>query len=62
VFVNDTIYSIAVRLRYRIGGGKVTWFYEMYRTDKVFDDAFNGACTQVKEATDLPLLLGSPEA
>ncbi len=61
VFVNGPAYQIVVRLRYRPAGGKVLFFYEMWRTDKVFDDAFNEAIGKVAEETTLPVLLGKPE-
>lgn len=60
VFRGDARYRIAARLRYRLIGG-IKWFYELYRHDLVFDDAFTKACAQVKDKTLLPLFYGSPE-
>jgi uncharacterized protein YfdQ (DUF2303 family) len=61
VFRSEAPYEIAARLRYRINSGRVTWFFELYRTDKVFDDAFNGACKRAAAETGLPLFVGTPE-
>ena len=62
VFTNGEPYQILVQLRYRpSGNGKVVFFYELWREDRVFNHAFDEACTEVAERTGLPVLLGSPE-
>jgi len=61
IFVGGDIYRIAVRLRYRIRNGKISWSYNLYRIENVFEDAFDGACKEAKERTELPLYLGSSE-
>lgn len=61
VFLNGPVYSVIVRLRYRLRSGKVFWFYEMYRKDKVFDDAFHGACEDARTKTEIPLFVGKHE-
>lgn len=60
VFRNGPYYRVVARLRYRVRGG-VTFWYELWRTDRVFDHAFNEAVDTVKASVDLPLLLGAPE-
>jgi uncharacterized protein YfdQ (DUF2303 family) len=62
VFRSGAVYQIAVRLRYRAREGSVVWFFELYRADRAFDDAFREACEQARAATELPLFYGSPEA
>jgi uncharacterized protein YfdQ (DUF2303 family) len=62
VFVNGDAYQVLVRLRYRSMSGTVMFFYELWRTDRVFDHAFKEAVARVEEETGLPVLLGSPEA
>lgn len=62
VFKNDAPYRIAVRLRYRKSEGGLVFWYEMWRQDSVFDDAFKQALDRVRTETGLPVLLGSPEA
>lgn len=62
VFKNGEPYQVLVQLRYRaIGGGKVAFFYEMWRADRVFDHAFSEATEKVAQETGLPVLLGHPE-
>lgn len=60
VFAHDAYYRIVARLRYRVSGGLKFW-YELWRPDLVFDDAFDKACDKVKLETELPLLVGAPE-
>lgn len=62
VFRGDPVYQIAVRLRYRVQGGKITWRCVLYRTDRVFTSAFEFACNRVAKETALPVLRGTPEA
>jgi len=62
VFRKGPPYKIPVRLRYRTGNGSITWFYQLYRDEVVFDDAMIEAIEKVKAETQLPLLFGTPEA
>lgn len=62
VFDNGAPYQVLVRLRYRKIGADLVFFTEMWRTDRVFDHAFDEAVDQVKSETGLPVLLGKPEA
>lgn len=62
VFRNGPLYRIAARLRYRKNGGRLTFWYELWRTDRTFDHAFSEAVERVKVETELPVLLGKPEA
>jgi hypothetical protein len=61
VFKSGAQYQIPVRLRYRVQGGSVSWSFDLYRADRVFDHAFDEACTTANENTELPLFRGSPE-
>jgi uncharacterized protein YfdQ (DUF2303 family) len=61
VFRNGDLYKIPVRLRYRKSESKLVWFYELYRSDAVFDFAIRDACDAARAATSLPLFMGSPE-
>lgn len=61
IFKNGPKYLMPVRLRYR-AKGQVTWFYDTYRHDKVFDHAFDEAVTRVANETGLPVFIGQPEA
>lgn len=62
VFVNGEEYQILVRLRHRATGGQIKFFYELWRDDRVFDHAFDESIEKVKAETNLPVVLGAPEA
>ena len=62
VFKNGPAYRIAARLRYRKRDGGLTFWYELWRHEPVFDHAFGEALGRVRDETKLPVLLGSPEA
>lgn len=62
VFRNGPFYRIAARLRYRKAGGRLTFWYELWRTDRTFDHAFKEAVERVSVETELPVLIGKPEA
>lgn len=61
VFTNGPRYKIAARLRYRLSQGAILWFYQLYRTEKVFDHAFSEAVQTVRESTETVTILGRPE-
>jgi len=48
IFRGGALYSIPVRLRYRAGGGRVTWWYEMHRADLFYDDAIHDVIERVR--------------
>lgn len=62
VFKNDPAYRIAVRLRYRKRDGGLSFWYELWRQEPVFDHAFGEALERVRTETGLSVLLGTPEA
>lgn len=61
IFEGERPVRILVRLRYRKQGNGVLWFYDLYRVDMVFQEAFDKALEKVKEGTKLPLFLGSAD-
>lgn len=61
VFEAGQHYEIAVRLRYRLSQGRISWFFEMHSADVVLRDAVEEACTTVEKETALPVFRGSPE-
>jgi len=61
VFRNGPRYEVAVRLRYRVAGGKVSWGVFPLRPDLAFDDAVAEACAAVEEKTTCPVYHGTPE-
>ena len=61
VFRHGQFYRLAARLRYnKTPAGLIFWF-DLWRGDRAFDDAFNEACELVAIKTALPLLFGKPE-
>lgn len=62
VFNNGPLYRIAARLRYRKTGGRLSFWFELWRTDRTFDHAFTEAVERVQVETELPVLIGKPEA
>ncbi|MFZ2996249.1 DUF2303 family protein [Sphingobium sp.] len=61
VFRNGPLYRIAARLRYRKTPAGVVFWYDLWRTDRVFDHAFKEACQRTEVETELPLFFGKPE-
>jgi uncharacterized protein YfdQ (DUF2303 family) len=62
VFVDGPKYRIVCRLRYRVGGGKVTWSYSMVHPARYFDDAVKAAVDKVVAEADVPVFFGAPES
>lgn len=54
-------WQILARFRYRKSGGCIVFWYELWRIDLVFEQAFEQACATVIEQTQLPLFIGTPE-
>ena len=59
-FMGDKV-RIPVRLRYRLVGGKVMWFYNIYRPDLVITEAVRAKLFDAKRETDLTAFEGTPE-
>lgn len=61
VVANGPEYRLFARLRYRRQGESVVFWYDLWRTDKVFDRAFDGAIDSVQQETGVTVWLGKPE-
>ena len=61
VFRNGRSYQLPVRLRYRVADRQVTWFLSIQRADRAFDLSVEEAAVAAREATELPLVFGTPE-
>lgn len=62
VFWGAEAYRVDARLRYRAKEGKVTFWYELIRADKVLEAAAAKIVTIVSEGTRAPLFFGNPFA
>ncbi|WP_313534365.1 DUF2303 family protein [Sphingomonas sp.] len=62
VFRNGPLYRLAARLRYRAAQGRLTFWFELWRTDRTFDHAFSESLERVRVETALPVFVGKPEA
>ncbi|TXH10344.1 MAG: DUF2303 family protein, partial [Hyphomicrobiaceae bacterium] len=49
------------RLRYRVKDGALTFWYELWGIDRVFELAFTDVCNLARDQTGLPLFYGTPE-
>lgn len=59
VFKNGDGYKLRARLKYRLGGGSVKFWYELDRPERVVEDAFKGYVEQVREKSGYVVLLGA---
>lgn len=62
VFARSPDYwQILARFRYRKSGEGIRFWFELWRIDLVFEEAFEGACKAVVEQTGLPMFVGTAE-
>lgn len=61
VFQHGDPFLMAARLRYRKKDGSLVFWYDLWRTDRVFDVAFKESIERAKVETGCPLYLGKPE-
>lgn len=59
-FMGDKV-RIPVRLRYRPAGGKVIWYYEIYRPDQFITQHVRDVLAEAARKTSLPTFEGTPE-
>ncbi|QOF71451.1 DUF2303 family protein [Aminobacter sp. SR38] len=61
-FVDGDPVRIPARLRYRISGGDIKWFYQLYRWEFFLREQVGHDLKQAATETGLPSFEGSPEA
>lgn len=61
VFHDGSAWSITARLKYRLSGGKVSFFYELVRPDRVHQGAAKELIEQVRKLIGVPVLMGKCE-
>jgi len=59
LFKNGDGYKIRARLKYRLGGGKLKFWYELDRADNAIEDAFQAYVNQARE-NGFTVLIGKP--
>ncbi len=59
LFKNGEGYKLRARLKYRLGGGKVKFWYELDRVENAIEDAFSAYVEKAREGA-LPVLIGKP--
>lgn len=62
VFWNGDAYQINARLRYRVRDGKLAFWFELIRQDKVLEAAAQTLIEQIRDKTGLPFFNGKPFA
>lgn len=60
VFWNGDAYQITARLKYRVRDGKVSFWYELERTDVVFEAAARELIAAVRAGAEVPFFFGAP--
>ena len=60
VFWNGEAYRIDARLRYRVRDGKLTFWFELIRQDKVLEAATQTLITYIRDKTGNPFFFGEP--
>lgn len=58
IFNQGVAYRLPVRLRYRKNGSRIAFWYEIWRSDRAFDDAFTEACEDIGKNTPASILYG----
>lgn len=59
LFKNGDGYKVRARLKYRLGGGKVKFWYELDRVENAIEDAFKAYVDQAR-ASGYTVLIGRP--
>lgn len=59
LFKNGEGYKVKARLKYRLGGGRVKFWYELDRAENAIEDAFKAYVEKARE-TQFPVLIGKP--
>ena len=61
-FVDGDAVRIPARLRYRISGGDIKWFYQLYRWEFFLREQVGHDLKEAADKTGLPAFEGAPEA
>jgi uncharacterized protein YfdQ (DUF2303 family) len=58
IFKNGAGYLLKARLKYRLTGGAVRFWYELDRPERAVEDAFTGYVNEVREKSGYTVLIG----
>lgn len=61
VFENGQNYPLTARLKYRLPEGKLSIWFELVRPHKIIEAAFKDQWMEIETATNMKILLGTPE-
>jgi uncharacterized protein YfdQ (DUF2303 family) len=62
VFRGSDAYQVNARLKYRLNGGKLKFWYELIRADKVMEASAKSLTVKIQEQTTFPIFHGNPFA
>jgi len=62
VFLRGSAYQLDARLKYRVRDGRLTFWYELIRPDKVIQHATETLLKAVSDGTEIAVLFGKPAA
>lgn len=60
IFKNGQGYIVRARLKYRLHGGSIKFWYELDRVERAIEDAFAGYVHTLREVSGYQVLLGTP--
>lgn len=60
IFKNGEGYKVHARLKYRLHGGSIKFWYELDRVERAIEDAFSGYVETLREKSGYVVLLGTP--
>lgn len=60
IFKNGEGYKLKARLKYRLHGGTVKFWYELDRPERSIEDAFTGYVATLREKSGYQVLIGTP--
>jgi hypothetical protein len=60
IFKNGEGYKLKARLKYRLAGGGVKFWYELDRPERAIENAFAGYIEKVQADSGYRVLIGNP--
>lgn len=60
VFIDGPAYEVTARLRYRINGGQLSLWYDLFRPHEIERDAFGEVVKKIDDGISVDVLMGMP--